>query len=1035
VITLTTFTKAGGPLTKRISIDGQGRLISDGSAIIMALGEASRDRLADVGAFADHIGRLGNNQAIALGALRAGLPDRVRITTKSKLNGATAPDTIARTGADIVYAKGCPALALIDFDTKGLPDDVARRIAKAGGVWPALVAVLPHLRDIARVSRASTSAGLYRGDTGERLPGSDGAHLYLAIRDGSDADRFLRTLHERCWLAGLGWYMVGAGGQLLDRSIVDRMVGAPERLVFEAAPILAPPLEQNAQSRRPVACDGDVLDTLAACPPLAAGEKAWLAEARSKAAYRLEGDRARAREEFIGRQTDILAERHGITHHTAREIVISQCNGILLPAIALPFDDADLAGKTVADVLADPAGFEGETLADPFEGPEYGRCKARIMRRADGTPWINSFAHGRTVYELKLDAAAVLAILDKTPDREVIDTMIRLVLAAKLNDVEIETLVAWAHKKTGSGIRAITRILKQARTAAAAAQKKQDTERRAAQRTDPRPTLPAPEPDAPWLPEMDAYNAVLGKNQDRLPPARNIENQAAYAQEKKLPGIHAFLSSNENVAATAPSITVEGRQPPAQWIIAPMSECEAAEMLERHIDFVDIEGRSVHCPTPFVRHYMKRNDGALPTIAAITTLPVVLADGHILVADGLERARGIVFIVEQKLMKLVPERTSCTTTAVGEAMRFLCDEWLVDVATDQKGKAVLVTLAITIIERSLLDQRPAYFVTAGKRGNGKTTTLKMILEAVTGTPATASAWSPNEEERRKALLAYFLYGVPYILWDNIARGTQISCPHIEKSCTSAYYADRKLGVSEMVATAAATIHVFTGNNVAPKGDLASRSLQVRLDADRIDPENRKFKHPDPLAWTSAHRNKILQALYTILLGNPTLNLAHDAPMKTRYKMWQRIIGSAVEHAAKCALESNPDIDTMPDKPDLPDFGTLFLDQEADEEDAESLADLLDALDRAYPYGFKAADIAERINTRPESAAAITARSFLFPTLAPGSPVSSKTVGKRLGAHVGEPVKHGARTLVLRFDRDTHGKVNKFYVKDITPEGQ
>ena len=29
------------------------------------------------------------------------------------------------------------------------------------------------------------------------------------------------------------------------------------------------------------------------------------------------------------------------------------------------------------------------------------------MRRADGTPWIHSFAHGRTIYELKHDAASV----------------------------------------------------------------------------------------------------------------------------------------------------------------------------------------------------------------------------------------------------------------------------------------------------------------------------------------------------------------------------------------------------------------------------------------------------------------------------------------------------------------------------------------------------------------------------------------------------------------------------------------------------
>jgi hypothetical protein len=468
----------------------------------------------------------------------------------------------------------------------------------------------------------------------------------------------------------------------------------------------------------------------------------------------------------------------------------------------------------------------------------------------------------------------------------------------------------------------------------------------------------------------------------------------------------------------------------AQWAIVPMSECEVAEMLERHIDFVDKDGRSVHCPTPFVRHYMKRDDGALPTIAAIATLPIILADGHVLVADGLERTRGIVFIVDPKLIKLIPQRAACTKAVVGEAMRFLCYEWLVDVATNAKGKAILVALALTIIERSLLDQRPAFFVTAGKRGNGKTTTLKMILEGTTGTPAAASAWSTNEEERRKALLAYFMYGVPYILWDNIARGTQISCPHIETSCTSAYYADRKLGVSEMVATAAATVHVFTGNNVAPKGDLASRSLQVRLDAERIDPENREFKHPDPLAWTSTHRSKILQALYTILLGNPALDLAHDAPMKTRYKMWQRVIGSAVEYAAQCALGTDPNIDHLPDKPDLPDFATLFLNQEAEEEDATSLAEMLDKLDEACCGGgtgfCKAADVTDLIN-RGGTAAANVIRSFLFPTLPHDAPVSAIAVGRRLKAHVGEPVKHGEKTLVLKIDRDTDNKVNKFYV--------
>ena len=243
-------------------------------------------------------------------------------------------------------------------------------------------------------------------------------------------------------------------------------------------------------------------------------------------------------------------------------------------------------------------------------------------------------------------------------------------------------------------------------------------------------------------------------------------------------------------------------------------------------------------------------------------LPLVLPDGELLAPAGLDRERGIVFKIPSELRAVLPARRDCTGAAIAEAMQFLCDEWLIDVATDKTGKCILIAAALTIIERSLLPDRPAFFVTAARRGGGKTTTLAMLIMAVLGVWPAAAAWSTNEEERRKALLSYFLSGVPYILWDNIARGAQISCAHVEKSCTSGYYADRKLGVSEMVATAAASIHFFTGNNIGPRGDLASRSLCIRIEVKRPDPENRQFKHPDPVGWTEQHRAHILRALHT-----------------------------------------------------------------------------------------------------------------------------------------------------------------------------
>src|SRR4051795_12017760 len=94
-----------------------------------------------------------------------------------------------------------------------------------------------------------------RSDTGEPMPGSEGQHIYVLVKDGADVERFLRMLHARLWLAGLGWYVVGKTGQLLERSLVDMMVYAAERLVFEGPPRLEKPLQQDMEARRPQAFD------------------------------------------------------------------------------------------------------------------------------------------------------------------------------------------------------------------------------------------------------------------------------------------------------------------------------------------------------------------------------------------------------------------------------------------------------------------------------------------------------------------------------------------------------------------------------------------------------------------------------------------------------------------------------------------------------------------------------------------------------------------------------------------------------------
>jgi hypothetical protein len=143
---LTSFVKHDGPLSKKIALGADGKPVSDGSACIMSRGIATRARLPDLHSVAQFIGSLGANEAIALGALRADLPDHVEVTAAARLrelNGTTTLQFIARTTDYITFTQGRAGLALVDYDMKAMPAHIRQRIDALGGFQAALQSVLP----------------------------------------------------------------------------------------------------------------------------------------------------------------------------------------------------------------------------------------------------------------------------------------------------------------------------------------------------------------------------------------------------------------------------------------------------------------------------------------------------------------------------------------------------------------------------------------------------------------------------------------------------------------------------------------------------------------------------------------------------------------------------------------------------------------------------------------------------------------------------------------------------------------------------
>src|SRR5262249_16320104 len=195
---LTLFINAHGALTKQFTLDADGNLVkTEGGQ--MAAGTARRIAIGDAQALADLIGTISSDQALALGSMRAGLPAQVTVITKEALNGVTAPDVISRSREYLTFGEGRRGFCLGDFDRKGITAEVQNKLEQSGGFVPALEAVIPKLKNTGYVVRASTSAGLFRTDTGQRFADSGGIHLYLQIKDVSDSKRFLKTLHDRCW--------------------------------------------------------------------------------------------------------------------------------------------------------------------------------------------------------------------------------------------------------------------------------------------------------------------------------------------------------------------------------------------------------------------------------------------------------------------------------------------------------------------------------------------------------------------------------------------------------------------------------------------------------------------------------------------------------------------------------------------------------------------------------------------------------------------------------------------------------------------
>ena len=303
-------------------------------------------------------------------ALQTG--EKIGLTTKDKPSANKIPRS-----KDFIKYRNQAGFILFDID--------------GGGTYHQLLEFIPELNGVGAVIRPSSSSFICDAD-GNELVGAKGWHIFIPVLNIADVERIAPILWARQWLAGHGHYLLSNGliPQTLERGIFDKAVlGACERLAFEAKPILQNGLIQKSQEHTRI-IEGLYLDT-SIIQDLTAEQWQQVEQLKQQAKEAIKPDHQRA---IKAKKRAYIVESGKIAKHALADFKQFQQRELTVDFVLHTANGTRLAGDLVAK-------DDGLTMADPFE-PDYdggSKTKAKFFWN-NGNPIINSQAHCSIKYRI-----------------------------------------------------------------------------------------------------------------------------------------------------------------------------------------------------------------------------------------------------------------------------------------------------------------------------------------------------------------------------------------------------------------------------------------------------------------------------------------------------------------------------------------------------------------------------------------------------------------------------------------------------------
>lgn len=288
----------------------------------------------------------------------------------------------------------------------------------------------------------------------------------------------------------------------------------------------------------------------------------------------------------------------------------------------------------------------------------------------------------------------------------------------------------------------------------------------------------------------------------------------------------------------------------------------------------------------------------LPILAGVTSMPLIRPDGSVITEPGYDKATRLFYQPAFPARK-IPDVLQAPD--VEWARRYVLQRVLRDVCWDNDAsKANYLALMVTPLLRLYVGGLPPLgVISATTRGSGKTL-LTDIMGAVYG--LSVKPWAKHDDELGKVITATLQGDTePVICFDNVGPFDTVDHPNLAALLTApgGVWSGRVLGTSNNYRGINDRLWLVTGNNVALGGDIASRSVLVRLDPKREDPEERDgFAIDDLWSWlrVNANRADLLAALLILVRSWIDSGAARVNELRMRnFSSWAQAMGGFLAH--------------------------------------------------------------------------------------------------------------------------------------------